>query len=516
MLRPLRRPRSQVSVARPVPAPVAGWNAKDSIAQMKPNEAYALENYFPTAYGIELRGGTRRHATLDGVTTSVQTLMTYASGSIERLLAAAGGKIFNVSAGGTISTALASGFTSDRYSYANMNGYLVFVNGTDSPQKYDGSTVSATTITGSGLTASNLSYVVTHKQRLFFIEKETLSAWYLGTNSIAGTASQLDFSGYCKKGGKLVAIGTWTRDGGSGSDDLIVFVTSKGQALIYEGTDPSSANTWSLIGVFDLGTPIGERPFVNFGSDLILICTDGFIPLSKVLPIDRVGAERVAISDNIRTAVNDAAQSYSSNFGWEGIVYPETNYVIFNIPTIESRTAIQFVMNAATGAWCKFTDINAVTWGIYNNRLYFGANNGFVVQAATTPEDDTLAATQAFTFIVGNIRPSFQYFGAYSTRKHFKMARILLRSNAPVSLNAALEVDFKTSNLGATQTSSAIGTPWGSPWGSPWSNIDLSRSIDVGAGSIGACASLHIKTSTRNVEIVIDSFDYFYEVGGLI
>jgi hypothetical protein len=37
--------------------------------------------------------------------------------------------------------------------------------------------------------------------------------------SIAGTAAKLTIAPFCKLGGYLVDIGSWSRDGGSGPDD---------------------------------------------------------------------------------------------------------------------------------------------------------------------------------------------------------------------------------------------------------------------------------------------------------
>ena len=43
------------------------------------------------------------------------------------------------------------------------------------------------------------------------------------------------------------------------------------------------------------------------------------------------------------------------------------------------QTAQQFeqhVINLNTGAWCRFTNIRAHCWGLFNGRLYFGSDNG--------------------------------------------------------------------------------------------------------------------------------------------
>lgn len=517
ILEPLRNnaTRQRVADVKPTPSPVGGWNARDGWADMKPTDAIRLDNYFPTAEGTKLRGGSARHVKLDGVTTAPETLMVYSSGSTNKMLAVADGNIYDVTNSGTVSSTLATGLLNDRFSYENMGGYIVFVNGEDTPRKYDGSSVTTTSITG--VTAANLNYICEFKGRLFFIEKNTLNVWYLAVAAIAGAATKLDFSTYCSLGGKLVAIGRWTRDGGSGADDFIVFLTDKGEAVIYQGTDPASADTWALVGVFRIGAPIGNRPLLSVGADLVVITDDGFIPLSKVLPIDRVGAERVALSDKIRNAVNIAARSYRSIFGWQAIFYAAGNWGLFNIPTVEGSTANQYVINTITGAWCKFSGMDAVCWEVFNNTLYFGAPGGFIVEADTDDyADDTLETVQDFANIQGDIRPAFQYFGRKTTQKRFTMVRPLVRSTASVSLALAMDTDFKELSPETISTPESSGTPWGSLWGSPWEGGETIRSNWVSVSGIGYSGSLHIRTATQGISITLDSIDYAYENGGIL
>ena len=69
-----------------LPAPIGGWNARDSIANMDPTDAVTMINMFPTVSSISMRGGYKKFATgLDG---KVQTLMTYNAGNNTKMFAA--------------------------------------------------------------------------------------------------------------------------------------------------------------------------------------------------------------------------------------------------------------------------------------------------------------------------------------------------------------------------------------------------------------------------------------------
>jgi len=514
-LRSVRR-RNNLSRIVTIPAPVGGLNLRDSIADMPAQDALTLNNYFPQENGCQLRGGTDRHCVIESQTAPVESLLVF-SEDTEKMLAVCDGAFYDVSSSGTISLSLIDSLNSSVWDGVNFKNYLFMLSGNDTPLKYDGSTITTTTITGSGLTPENLRFPWVFKERIFMIEKNTLNAWYLGTAAIAGAAHKLDFSGFASEGGYLVAGGTWTRDGGSGSDDLCVFVTNRGQVLVYQGTDPSSANTWALVGVFKIGNPIGNRPLIKFGGDLIIICSDGFIQLSKLLPVARIGAQESSLSSKIYPEITNDYNKYSDNFGWEGIFFPEKNKLIFNIPKKELIESKQYVCNATTKSWCSYSGINAFCFCVFNGSLFFGSKNGFVVEAEKSNfKDDNLASTQAYVVIQGDINPAFNYFGSRTQQKIFTIARPVFSSTATFNLSTRLNVDFSNKRPISTTTPEVDGTPWGSPWGSPWSGSQVIRRDWITTEGIGYSASLSLRTLTSGISISLKNISYGFKSGGFI
>ena len=51
-----------------VPAPVGGWNARDSLANMEPTDAIVLDNLIPSTDRVDGRKGSSEYATPSGVT----------------------------------------------------------------------------------------------------------------------------------------------------------------------------------------------------------------------------------------------------------------------------------------------------------------------------------------------------------------------------------------------------------------------------------------------------------------
>ena len=129
-----------------------------------------------------------------------------------------------------------------------------------------------------GVDSSRFINVNLFKNRLYFTEKDTLTCWYLDVDAIGGPASPLYFGGIARNSGYLQAMGTWTLDAGQGVDDYAVFVTSMGEVIVYNGTDPDVAEKWVLKGVWQLGQTFTRRCFFKWAGDLLLLTQDGLVP----------------------------------------------------------------------------------------------------------------------------------------------------------------------------------------------------------------------------------------------
>jgi hypothetical protein len=290
MLSPLQNNSQKKPTARSasIPAPVKGWNAKDSLADMGEQYAIDLENFFPNLTSVDLRGGYASHSTGNG--TAVETLAEYVGLTTRKLISASGSVIYDSTAAGA-SSSIATGKSNARWQttmFGTAGGnFLYMVNGADAPIYYNGSTFTTPSLTG--ITPADIVGVLAHQRRLFFTFNASLKFGYLPVVSVAGAVSTFDLGGLCRKGGYIMACGSWTRDGGSGPDDIFVAITSEGECVLYSGNDPSDASAWSLVGVFSIGKPIGRRCIEKVGADLIVTTQDGAIPLSIFLPIDQVG-----------------------------------------------------------------------------------------------------------------------------------------------------------------------------------------------------------------------------------
>lgn len=505
--------RQQVSAVRSAPPPVGGWNDRDAFAAMKTHEAVALENLFPKTNYVEGRGGYLSHAT--GATGGVKTLAIYAAstGSSKMFAFTVSGTYDVTSAGAVGASALAR--TNGKHEYVNYdngtNNYLIAVNGVDKPAYYDGTTWTAvdsgTSPALTGLTSTSISNVAVHKNRIWFIEKSSLSAWYLAAGAVGGALTEFPMGGEAPKGGYLVAAANWTRDGGDGMDDLMVFVTSKGEVLVWAGTNPASA--WAKVGTFFVGEPLGKRCLCRYGGDLLLLTIDGVFPLSQALATASVD-DRFAITNKIQNSFNTAARTYSTVFGWEATVYPTQTALVVNVPQTEDGTHEQYVMNTITKAWCKFKAWNFETFAVLNNQLY--ACSGTTVWKVWSGVSDNGAN------IVMYGKSAFNYFGSLNQLKHFKMFRPVLAVNGTLSFLTDIDVDFQdTPIVGSATYAVSSGAVWDTDlWdvGFWAAGFEVVRNWTSPDEYQGYCAAGKLKIDTRTLTIQWLSCDYIYESGG--
>lgn len=509
-----RAPRPVRTLTASTPAPVGGWNARDSLADMDDADAVILDNIFPEQSFVSLRGGSVAHAT--GITGNVETLMSFASSSATKLFAAANNSIYEVTSAGAVGVADVTSLTNNRWQYVNFgtaaNQFLMAVNGADNLHRYDGTTWLAITDVSSpaitGVDTSDLININVFKERLFLIQQDRLSFWYLTASAVSGAATEFDLAPYCRLGGSMIAMGTWTRDSGDGIDDLAVFITSRGEVLIFAGTNPGDAAAWSLVGRFEIGAPIGRRCMFKVGSELVIITVDGIAPLSRLLRTARTD-QRAQITDKISGAFETAAREFGSNFGWEPILYPRGNKILFNIPVVNGATSNQYVANTTTGSWCRFTGWNAFSWAVFRDELYFGGT-GVVDKADTGLSDKGVN-------IETTAKTAFGYLGLRGLNKKFNLVRPNFITDGAIRPALNINVDFEDRPPTAQPTiTPGTGAEWDQElWDeATWGQGNIATNDYISVAGIGNAVALYVTTASNANRISWSSVDWVFERGG--
>ena len=489
--------RGVVSQNYSISAPTGGLNVRDSLDNMPPEDAIVMDNYIPLDNKVVLRKGYVEFVKLD---EKVSTLVSYKKSGDNHLLAFSHGNMYDVTSAQHV-IAYERDFTDNCWQSCQFRNRLILVNGTDVPQTFytteNGAVFEALQMTGEGLTSAKLINVCVSKQRLFFVEKGSLNAWYTsGVAEVQGTLNKFDMSSIFRDGGELKAIACWTQDGGQGIDDLTVFITSEGEVAVYSGSNPNNASDWTLKGVYRMSRPIGYRCTLFYHGDVVLISEDGYIPLSKALPLNQADPSLVSFSDKIRGLILERTRNNKDKFGWQGIIYPRGGYAVFNVPAEQKFE--QHVINTNTGAWCRFTGIYALCWVEFGGKLYFGSKDGIYLF------DEGYSDNKLH--ICGHVEQAYNNLGSPNL-KRIQLLNPRTKSSTKYALVIYTNMDFSdqekayaenVGNNGITKWNQVKWSCLANPIGTKWSTLKGSiRSQWIANSAVGFKASIVFKTKTR-------------------
>lgn len=501
-----------------VPAPVGGWNARDSLAAMNPLDAVVLDNIFPGTSDVSLRPGYVNWLT--AIPANAKSLLPYNYLTGQKLFVSTNSGIYDATSAGVCGAAV-NACTDGKWESVNFTNaagtsYLLAVNGVDNLRNYDGTTwvnvtgVSANAITG--LATTSLSNIMLFKRRVWFIEKNSMNLWYLPTDAMSGALTAFPIGQLFNRGGYLVSFNSWTVDSGSGSDDYFVAVTSEGELAVYKGTDPASSATWALVGVYYIGHPIGKKCLVKYGGDLLYLSQQGLTPLSKFLQ-STVVDRSARLSFKIDGAFLDATTTYGNIFGWSIIPYPEINALIVNVPVSADTLSYQYVMNDITKAWCRFFGWNATAWAIMGDNIYFAGGNLVAKAWAGTADGSTP--------ITGQVAQAYNNLGIKGQTNV-----VLTRPNIAVAGSAqlvmALDADYKVFGGSTTVSYAPMGSGalwdtslWGTGvWDSGLSAVE-SKWVTV-PNDLGYLHSLRLQLTTSTARFSWTSTDFAVRRAGIL
>jgi len=447
-------------------------------------------------------------------TTTAQTISTITRGGTGNLTAT----VTTASAHGlaTGNRVTISGATESNYNgtyFVTVTSATTFTYTMATAPSADATVVGIYTVLGiTGVNTNTLVNINMCQNRLFFVQKDTMTFWYLPVESIGGAAQDFPLGSIARSGGYLQAMGTWTLDAGYGVDDLSAFVTSMGEVIVYKGTNPSDPNAWSLVGVWQMGQTFARRCFFKFGGDLLLLTQDGLVPMSAALQSSRLDP-RVNLTDKIFFAVSQAANQYYAQFGWQINFFASQNMLILNIPNGTSFD--QYVMHTITKSWAKFTNINAFCWEVSgDNKIYFGSN-GYVGDFYSTTSD-------AGNNIVATAQQAYSYFDSRGQQKRFTLVRPILQTdNGVPTVLCGISTDFDTVPLTNQIAFNPSLTNVGIWDESTWDNANWGGGLTItklwqGVNGLGYAGSVNINVASQGIELRWASTDYVMERGGVL
>ena len=219
-----------------------------------------------------------------------------------------------------------------------------------------------------------------------------MNAWYLPLNAVTGTLAMIPMSGAATKGGRLLCCFSWSIDAGDGIDDKIVFLTDLGEAIIFTGGDPASAANWRQEGRYNLSPPMGMNAHLAIGGDVLIATVDGILPISGAITKDRAELELAAITRQIKIMWR-AEVLEKREHPWTMCKWDEYGAIFCAIPGSVTGKERVLAVNAATGAWARFTGWGCNCFARMRGDMFFGTENGVIMQADRTGYDDGVPYT---------------------------------------------------------------------------------------------------------------------------
>jgi len=322
-------------------------------------------------------------------------------------------------------------------------------------------TVPGPTFTG-GLTSANMSYVWVFKNRLWFAQANSMNAWYMPIDAVGGAADFFPLGGIFGRGGSLLFGAAWSLDGtaDAGLSEQCIFVSSEGEVAVYQGTSPEEASTWSKVGTYRIGHPLGPRAHFRGGGDIAIATSVGLVPLSKAINLDVTSLAVATVSYKIADAWSDATRLRGMK-AWQCEIWPEQKMAVIAPPEmIGGADPVMFVSNTETGAWARFTNWQANCMEVFQGQLYFGGDNGRIWIANVGGTDDDEVYT-------GEVVPLFDDLGSPTSLKIGKIARAVTRANTRVNGIVCLRSDYAPEGCPPPDATSLAGdNSWGTGiWG---------------------------------------------------
>lgn len=534
-----------------IPAPVRGIVASGvytgtgaAIAEnaVGGDSAIWLYNMIAGEYGCRVRPGSREFATnipsqvgFDAVRTVMfyNSVVAGGAGGIDSTFAVTDAGIYDVSAGGAgpwdfvPATSLvwpSQGGDAGWCSYLNytnvagdhfllvcdeQNGYYIFDGTTWAPGNFTG--------TPKPLPA-DLVQIVEWNARVWFVEKNTARAWFLDPLALEGGIESMDVGSRFKEGGHLVQCSTWTHDDGSGMDDKFVMISSAGDVLVWNGTDPTTAADLTLLGRWAVGTvPEGRRVMSDWGGDVLILTSTGLLTLSALMRGIATLNPGEHLSHNINQYLRQEMQKSINEYGWAAELYPAQGIAVFSVPQPPSstRAPIQFVLATATGSWSMFRDLDMVSMTQVNAGFAFGTNNGRVMLFEGTVDEATLAGDSA-QGIAFSMLTHYSGIGNPAAWKRMQFIRPYWIGDGLPAYNVQTRYDFDLSEIYTSPdpSGSDISTWDGAVWDEDvWAGTAQSYLETVGLRGMGRHVAIALRGIATN-ELTYIGADVMYDTGG--
>ena len=532
------------------PMPVGGLNFVDNVMALTPEFAYVLDNFVARPFGCEVRKGWRYWMAAGNTFAGpIRTIMTFnartsANSKLFACPAITDSPIYDISItntapvvsltpttpptvlgeyyhtnyvtpGGAFLAVVAAGMGYASYSTTGWVQYTI------------GDGIVANTIkfpANDTTTLQQLCFVWSWKNRLWFLKKDSTVAYYLPIGQLYGELKAFDFGAQLDHGGALAYGTNWTYDGGDGMDDGLVIVTTEGEILVYQGTDPSSIETFAMKGVWYAGRPpYGRRGYHTHGGDLLIITEYGIIRMTDLvsgkLHTSDLSYNGLGGRINPRLA-RFVSETINSQY-WFILPYPTEELLVVGSPYIDVDRSIRitYVMNSLGNGWSTFSKLDMLDAQMWEGRMVFGMRDGNVGQGFDNYRDgDSADGATLGDNILGSLQTNFNDYGSPNFNKTVRRAKVygVVANQPSIYLTFQPEYNFTLSQLPGVPIADARALWDVSLWDAAfWATASATLGKWFGTAAFGKKMSLQLVTQVNSACLLTDYETCFTKGYGL-
>lgn len=458
---PRRAAAGRTNQTANIVAPVGGLNLRDPISAMAQTDCLMLDNMIPRPGGLELRAGYTEHAV--DLAGPVDSLFAYVgiNDTTHKLFAAIGDDIWDVTTSTPVlsqaSTGSVDGIWFTQQFATGADTFLLAVSPSGGYWTY--STATGWIKRTPTNLPSNPKTVVVWKRRLWFTCENDTNVYYMGTtDTVTGTVTQFPMGAQLRNGGYVCAGFNWTMDAGESVDDYLVFIGTQGDLIIWQGTDPTTANTFGIKGVWYLGPVPTKGPFYTpMGGDVMIVSASGMTLLSQVVNGQFYANQQNSPASKILPALRPLVDRYRDEPQWAVMPVAKANILVVKPPKVETDW-LMYVMDLATGSWCRFTGIPARCMVTLNGNVYTADDEGNVFRALYGQSDGVTLAGSQGNQIEADVFAAFNSYGVPANLKKWSMVRPSFISSSAPSVKLQINTQYSFNNVEGTPGFPGPGT----------------------------------------------------------
>lgn len=524
-LAPFKTPRkvavSQVAQVFNTPASVGGLNYRDPISAMDPRDALVLTNFIPRQQGVEIRKGWQYHTeTISAPIESMFAFKAQGDAAEDRIFAATDGNIYDVTTDPPTTAVSGTGSTDDEW-HATMfatpgDTFLLAVSPGAGYWTYD-QTNGWVQRTPTNL-PNDVRTVMVWKRRVWFTCKDDTQVYYMDdVDAIDGAVTAFPMGSALRNGGYVSSLINWTIDAGISVDDFLIAVGTEGDIVVWEGTDPTSADTFRVRGVWYIGpVPRHGQYWTGFGGDVMIISQVGLVPLSKLISGQFTDVQ-ISPASKIQPVLLKLVNELLNDKYWSVFPVPSNDLLIISLPP-RYGVYTQFAMNVITGSWCIFNNIPMRCTTMLGGQLYFGTSDGRTAKGLVGTTDGAEIDEDDGDNIEAEIQTAFNSFNSPANYKKFGMAKPIFIAPSAPTVKVQINTQYAFSNIaGSPSYLSPPDARWDeSVWNTArWVGTSNTYQAWVGVTGLGYYAALRMKVRGLPGTVFTSSLQ-MTELGGVM